>query len=283
MLYANFRRITTHHTLYNFKAKQKVSNWERLLKVKKVITLVLLASLLVLSACGGQTEPVPEEYEPEIIEEYIEEPIDIEPAVIEVEEPLEEEPAEEPEPEEAPEEATEESMPDLAQSLQAEPASQQAETQTQAQTQAAPPANNSAQQSQPTQSVPQTQAPASAQPATQAAPSAGQAEAAPPPAELPPAAQERVGSIISAPTQARRNEILTITFQGEPNTRYNLRIVSAAGNTLTADGLGDTTSDVNGIASWTWLVGGRTGAGTQRATISGGGINVSHEILIIVS
>ena len=92
----------------------------------------------------------------------------------------------------------------------------------------------------------------------------------------------QIGYIISAPTQARRNETLTITFQGEPNTQYYLRIVSAAGNVLTADGLGNTTSDANGVASWTWLVGGRTGAGSQPITITGGGKTVRHEITIIV-
>jgi outer membrane biosynthesis protein TonB len=91
-----------------------------------------------------------------------------------------------------------------------------------------------------------------------------------------------VGQIISAPSSARRNENLTIVFQGEPNTRYNLSIQSAASNRLTADGLGDATSNADGVVSWTWLVGGRTGAGAQRATISGGGINLTHEILIIV-
>jgi len=91
-----------------------------------------------------------------------------------------------------------------------------------------------------------------------------------------------VGEIISAPTEARRNEILTIYFQGEPNTQYTLSIISAAGNPLTADGLGSTISDSNGVASWTWLVGGRTGAGVQRVTISGGSKAVTHNILIIV-
>jgi len=138
--------------------------------------------------------------------------------------------------------------------------------------------------------APQEQAPppttpptAPAQPAAQAAPATQQAETPPPVVEPPPvAAQGNVGSIISAPTQARRNEILTVTFQGEPSTQYYLRVVSAAGNALTADGLGNSTSNADGIVSWTWLVGGRTGAGTQRLTITGGNVNVSHELLIIV-
>jgi len=117
-------------------------------------------------------------------------------------------------------------------------------------------------------------------------------EAAPEPEPMPTPEAEpepesvfgiaEVGEIISAPNSARRNENLTIVFQGESNTQYNLSIVSAAGNPLTADGLGSATSNADGVVSWTWLVGSRTGAGTQRATITGGGVNVLHEILIIV-
>ncbi|MCL2188847.1 MAG: thermonuclease family protein [Defluviitaleaceae bacterium] len=91
--------------------------------------------------------------------------------------------------------------------------------------------------------------------------------------------------IISAPTQARRSEVHTIVFQGEPNTIYNLSILSAARTPrlLTAAGLGYATSNGEGIVSWTWLVGPNTGAGTQRATISGGGKMVRHEIRIVVN
>ena len=93
---------------------------------------------------------------------------------------------------------------------------------------------------------------------------------------------EPVGYIISAPTQAQRNETLTVVFQGAPNTQYYLRIVSAAGNVLTADGLGNGTTNAEGVVSWTWLVGGRTGAGVQPVTITGGGKTIHHEITIVV-
>ncbi|MCL1999262.1 MAG: thermonuclease family protein [Turicibacter sp.] len=89
--------------------------------------------------------------------------------------------------------------------------------------------------------------------------------------------------IISAPNQGRRGQDLTITFQGEPNTEYNLSVVSAAGNTLTADGLGTTTANASGVATWTWRVGSRTGAGNQRAVITGGGVRVEHTIQIVVN
>jgi hypothetical protein len=101
--------------------------------------------------------------------------------------------------------------------------------------------------------------------------------------EPAPAPEPIVRYIISAPSQARRNQRPTITFQGEPNAQYYLRIVSAAGNTLTADGLGLSTANANGVVSWTWLVGGGTGAGRQSVTIRSGGVVVArHEIEIIV-
>lgn len=160
--------------------------------MKKIIILILSISLLVLAACSGQAEPVPEAYEPEIVEEYIEEPVEVEPVVLEVEEPLEEEPQEEPEPEELPEEIVEEPVTEPvsepAQSPQAESAPQQ---QAGVQTQVPPPAGSAA---------PQTQAPSAS---AQAAPSAGQTEAAPvqseqpiqeqPPASPPPSATQPSG------------------------------------------------------------------------------------------
>ena len=104
----------------------------------------------------------------------------------------------------------------------------------------------------------------------------------PSPAPSPPPAATAAAHIIFAPTQARRNETLTLTLQGEPNTQYYLEIISAAGNKLTAAGLGTATSNADGVVYWTWLVGGRTGAGTQRVTITGGGKTLRHEIRIIV-
>ncbi|MCL1995467.1 MAG: thermonuclease family protein [Defluviitaleaceae bacterium] len=125
-------------------------------------------------------------------------------------------------------------------------------------------------------------------------PSGGQATAAPTVPTAPTTGQTtpttteqataavNVGYIIQAPDQGRRGEDLTIRFQGEPNTLYTLSVVSAAGNVLTAGGLGETTSNADGVASWTWRVGSNTGAGTQRATVTGGGKTVNHSIVIIV-
>ena len=107
-------------------------------------------------------------------------------------------------------------------------------------------------------------------------------EATPEPTPEPEPTPAPVGYIISAPDEGRRNQNLTIVFQGEPYTQYTLSVFSAAGTALTAAGLGSATSDADGVVSWTWLVGGATGAGTQRVTITGGGVTVRHEILIIV-
>jgi len=90
--------------------------------------------------------------------------------------------------------------------------------------------------------------------------------------------------VIGAPIIAHRSEYITLSFQGEPNTQYELLVWSAAGNLLTAEGLGYALSDANGVVSWTWLVGSRTGAGYQRIMIKGGDKNIEYHyhIKIIV-
>ena len=68
----------------------------------------------------------------------------------------------------------------------------------------------------------------------------------------------------------RRNE--TVSFRVLdviPGETYNLRVVSPAGNTLTADGLGNKAAASDGTVTWTWKVGGRTNPGEGRATVTG--------------
>jgi len=89
-------------------------------------------------------------------------------------------------------------------------------------------------------------------------------------------------SIISAPNEVRRNQQVTISITGTPNTTYRLNVRMASGNLSTAQGLGDATTDANGVASWTWQIGGATNAQTIRAEISGGGESLRHEMQVIV-
>ncbi|MDR1642112.1 MAG: hypothetical protein LBT59_20680 [Clostridiales bacterium] len=48
-----------------------------------------------------------------------------------------------------------------------------------------------------------------------------------------------------------------------------------------ADGLGNKTSDSNGMVSWTWKIGGRTSIGPFRATVEGGGDKVRLDFEVV--
>ena len=65
---------------------------------------------------------------------------------------------------------------------------------------------------------------------------------------------------IDFPSVFYRNEIVTITIQGKPNTEYNLRIRYKTAWS-TASGLGVKISDSEGYVSWTFKVGGRATEG----------------------
>ena len=87
---------------------------------------------------------------------------------------------------------------------------------------------------------------------------------------------------ISFTSELRRNEEGRVQLIGQPAI-YNLTILSAAGNRLTAAGLGDRQSNDDGFVRWYWLVGGNTGFGTQTATITVGGETFTFEIEIVPS
>ena len=77
-----------------------------------------------------------------------------------------------------------------------------------------------------------------------------------------------------------RNEIVTITIQGKPNTEYNLDVYYKSGKSK-AKGLGKTTSDSDGIATWTFKVGGRTTEDyTPEMVFTGNGESVTVEFLV---
>lgn len=72
----------------------------------------------------------------------------------------------------------------------------------------------------------------------------------------------------------RRNEVVTITVKGNPNTEYTISVKYKSGHESKANGLGKAMSDADGNVSWTWRIGSRTGLGKATFTVSDG---VNHE------
>lgn len=85
--------------------------------------------------------------------------------------------------------------------------------------------------------------------------------------------------VTSFPAVVYRNEDVTLTACGKPNTEYKLSVYYSSGAS-TADGLGKKTSDGNGNISWSWQIGGRTNPGNYRMTISGGGENITYNFTV---
>ena len=90
--------------------------------------------------------------------------------------------------------------------------------------------------------------------------------------------QPEFTSLIS---EVRRNEIVTITVQGEPNTEYTISVRYYSGHVSEANGLGPAISDANGFVSWTWKVGGRTGFGPSTFTVSDGNTSVTYDFEVV--
>lgn len=100
------------------------------------------------------------------------------------------------------------------------------------------------------------------------------------PVEAPVDETPQLGEL-TAPTQVRRNEHVTVTFTGQPNTTYNLAVHFASWST--AAGLGNATSDDQGLVSWTFQVGGNTGArDNARFLVTGDGVHVEQTFAVIV-
>lgn len=76
--------------------------------------------------------------------------------------------------------------------------------------------------------------------------------------------------IVSYESKVSRNEVVTLTANGKPNTTYHITVNYKSGPS-TAEGLEDKTSNSSGFVSWTWKIGGRTSAGTYSIVVSGGG------------
>ncbi|MCL2677533.1 MAG: DUF4198 domain-containing protein [Clostridiales bacterium] len=97
-----------------------------------------------------------------------------------------------------------------------------------------------------------------------------------------PDPSERIMQITSAPANVYRGEEVTITITGKPNTEYKITVTYRSGNASTAAGLVTKTSDADGNVSWTWRIGGNTGAGASKAEISGGGESLRHDFTVVV-
>ncbi len=86
--------------------------------------------------------------------------------------------------------------------------------------------------------------------------------------------------IIKKPDTAHRNETVSLTIQGQPNTEYKLRVKYKSG-WAEADGLGTKISDANGMITWTWMVGSRTTLGTWPIEITGDSQTLMTEFTVM--
>lgn len=80
--------------------------------------------------------------------------------------------------------------------------------------------------------------------------------------------------IVSYESAVRRNETVTLSAKGKPNTAYRITVYYKSGPSSAA-GLEEKVSDSDGNVSWTWKIGGRTAAGTFRIVVEGGDESVS--------
>lgn len=98
-----------------------------------------------------------------------------------------------------------------------------------------------------------------------------------------PPVKEQTGTgitILSEPGRGVRNEYVSLTIQGKPNTAYTLRVQYKSGWSQ-ADGMGTQTSDARGRVTWTWKIGGRTSPGTWPVEISGDGQRVTTSLTVV--
>ncbi len=102
-----------------------------------------------------------------------------------------------------------------------------------------------------------------------------------PPVTNPPVTEPIAPEFTSTILQVRRNEIVTVTVKGLPNTMYTIVVQYHSGHESEANGLGEAMSDKNGNVTWTWKVGGKTGFGLSRFIVRGGGTQATHEFEVV--
>jgi hypothetical protein len=72
----------------------------------------------------------------------------------------------------------------------------------------------------------------------------------------------------------------SVSVQTIPNADCSIMYITPHGTISRAAGLVEKTSDANGNASWSWMIGTRTIAGTGTVTVTCGGISASTPIEI---
>ena len=89
-----------------------------------------------------------------------------------------------------------------------------------------------------------------------------------PPQEPTPSEAPSSGIVlISLTSPVSRNESATLKIKGAPDMVYKINVYYSSGAS-TAAGLSPIISDMDGYASWTWKVGGKTNPGSFRITIA---------------
>lgn len=108
----------------------------------------------------------------------------------------------------------------------------------------------------------------------------GDADAAEPPVTTVSVNPENaVLHLISFPAVVRRNEDVTLTAKGKPETEYRIHVYYTSGAS-SAEGLEPLISDTDGNMSWTWQIGGKTRAGSFHIDITGGEELLSIPLLV---
>ncbi len=98
-----------------------------------------------------------------------------------------------------------------------------------------------------------------------------------PPTQAPTAAPTvTFTSIIGGPP----NSNASATVQASPGASCSIRYTTPSGTVSGAAGLESKVADGNGIASWTWKIGGNTNPGTGSVSVTCNGVTVTSSIII---
>ncbi|MBR6708513.1 MAG: hypothetical protein IKL84_02410 [Clostridia bacterium] len=82
-------------------------------------------------------------------------------------------------------------------------------------------------------------------------------------------------------SSVRRNENVTVSIRGNPNTAYMIKVIYASGTVSKAKGLNEATSDASGSVSWTWKIGAKTGFGPSRIEVTDGKTTIVHHFEVV--